>query len=553
MEDASQQGRSLIKQLACCNKTSRDKALRLLLKVWLPSQSQIPEDDMKKLWKGLFYCVWHADKVPVQSDLIDRLSSQLLALNIDLSLQYFSAFLLTMRREWSGIDSLRLDKFYLLIRRFIHKMFLLLKKNSWNLELTQRLMGILDGKTFSADDKLQGNGVNYHTASVFLDELKSFLPLRLEVLEVLFKPIFCVMSKFPDKVLLGKIKSNMFDVLLKMGKRLLEVKKEGDEVDSGDEVVVLGTIALVMGFSSKFFDLGSSPECCQGNRKLLLGLHEEFMKLEKDMSSSGFEFSIPDLVNQDEEEEVPTLVPIADKMEVDALESDLGHDEIVANGSSEASKKRLKKSKKDKKASVGSAKKAKKKNNDLSDENENVASANGGKSDNEQTNDESTNILNESVISNLQKQFERVAAEAGLDDVAASAIDSSEATFTATVSKKRKRTKSVKGQQSEITDINGGDAEDTIAKTEEKSKKKVRFSMKNNLVWKPHNPLPPQSLRLPPSVTPRGSALKRGVPPGPVREMPPSGKNGKLKKVRKTLKGVSPSVKRLKKLKSRSA
>ncbi|KAI4344500.1 hypothetical protein L6164_011719 [Bauhinia variegata] len=533
MEDGSRQGRSLIKQLACCNKTSRDKALRVLLKAWLPSQSELPEDDMKKLWKGLFYCVWHADKVPVQSDLIDRLSSLLLALDLDLSLQYFSAFLLTVRREWSGIDALRLDKFYLLIRRFIHKFFLLLKKNSWNLELSQRLMGILDEKTFSADDKLQGNGVNYHIASVFLEELKSFLPLRSEVLELLFKPFFCAMSKFPDKVLLGKIKSNMFDVLLAMGKRLLEVKKAGNEVDSGDDVVLLGTVALVIRFSSKFFDLGSSPECCQGNRKVLLGLHEEFMKLEKDMASSGLEFSIPDIVNQDEEEEVPTLVPIAHKMEVDAVEGNLGQDEVVANGSNGATKKRLKKSKKDKKATVGSAKKAKN-NNDLSgengNENENVASENGGSYDNEQTNHESTTFLNESVISNLQKQFEKVAAEAGLDDGVASAIDSPEATVTGTLSKKRKRTKSVKEQQSANTDINSGDAEDTISKTEEKSKKKVRFSMKNNLVWKPHSPLPHQSLRLPPSATPRGSALKKGVPPGPVREMPPATKKGKLKK-----------------------
>lgn len=565
MENGSQLGRSLIKKLACCNKATRDKALRVLFKTWLPSQSQLPEDDMKKLWKGLFYCVWHADKVPVQADLIDRLSSLLLVLDLGLSEQYFSAFLLCMRREWSGIDSLRLDKFYLLIRRFIHQFFVLLKKNSWDLGLTQRLMGVLDERTFSSEDKLLGNGVTYHIASIFLEELRPFLPVRSEVLEVLFKPFISVMGKLPDKVLLLKIKSNMFGVLLKRGKRLLEVRKAGDEVDSGDDVVVLGTIALVMGFSKKFYELGSSPECCQGNRKTLFALHEEFMKLEKDMASSGFEFSIPDVDDQDEEE-VPTLVPIANNMEADVPEGDLGHNEGVSKVSNGDAGKQLKKCKKDKKISVGREKKAKKKKkksdaSESTDEksptengNKTIVCENGSndeQTNDEQPNDESTITLNEFVISNLQKQFEIVAAEAGLDDGIASACDTPEVTSTETIAKKRKRTKTLKGQQSQDPEVDGGDAEDIkVVEIGEGSKKKVRFSMKNNLVWKPQNPLPPQSLRLPPSVTPRGSALKKGVLPGPIREMPPSTKKLKLKKARKAIKGVSPSVKRLRKLKS---
>ncbi|KAF7837985.1 ribosomal RNA processing protein 1-like protein [Senna tora] len=552
MENGSQLGRSLIKQLACCNKATRDKALRVLFKTWLPSQSQLPEDDMKKLWKGLFYCIWHADKVPVQADLIDRLSSLLLVLDLGLSVQYFSAFLLSMRREWSGIDALRLDKFYLLIRRFVHNFFVLLKKNSWDLGLTQRLMGVLDERTFSANDNLQGNGVNYHIASIFLEELKSFLPIRSEVLEVLFKPFISVMGKFPDKVLLGKIKSNMFDVLLRMGKRLLEIKKTGDEVDSSDDVVVLGTIALVMGFSEKFYELGSSPECCQGNRKMMFVLHEEFIKLEKDMLSSGFEFSIPVVDNLDEEE-VPNLVPIVHNVEVDAPEEgDLGHKEDDKEVSNGATGKRLKKCKKDKKAK-------KKKKSDASEstyensptENENkiIVCENG--SNDEQLIGESTITFDDITISNLQKQFEIAAAEEGLEDGIDSVCDTPEASITGTVSKKRKRTKTLKGQQSHDPEVNGADAECiNIVKSGEGNKKKVSFSMKNNLVWKPQNPLPPQSLRLPPSVTPRGSALKKGVPPGPIREMLPSTKKLKLKKARKAIKGVSPSVKRLKKLKS---
>ncbi|KAF4366385.1 hypothetical protein F8388_018833 [Cannabis sativa] len=105
MEDEREEvGLSSIKKLASCDKGTRDKALTFLLDTWLPTHTLISEDLMKKLWKGLFYCVWHADKVPVQSQLADSLSTLIPKLDLSLSLQYFSVFLLTMRREWSGID-----------------------------------------------------------------------------------------------------------------------------------------------------------------------------------------------------------------------------------------------------------------------------------------------------------------------------------------------------------------------------------------------------------------------------------------------------------------
>jgi len=556
---------SLIKQLASCNQAARNKALRVILKTWLPSQRDLPEDDLKKLWKGLFYCVWHADKFPAQSHLIDRLSSLLLRLHLPFSLRYLSVFLLTMRREWPGIDVLRLDKFYLLIRRFLHHCFAFLKSNSWDLELSSRLMGVLVESTFFSDDKFQGNGVNYHIVSVFLEELRPFLPVRSEIIELLLEPFVSVMGKVPDKVLLGKIRSNMFGELLKMGKKLLEIKKAGGEVDSGDDAMFFGTIALTMGFSSKFYELGSSAECCQGNRKVLFSLHEAFSKLEKDLATSGVEVSFPDIAENDDEE-VPSLVPIGTEMEVGGLEpAEVGEDAVDVC----ADDKPLSKSRKKKKDSGGSGKKAKKKKkkneNEISDmvlesgsteiEKENVAIANGENSNDEYAGNGSSEEFHESVISNLQMQFEKVAAEAGFDVTVASVCDLPKSKVNGTVSKKRKRAKSMDAQQSRNPDLNsGGDAQ---VGTSAKSGKKVRFSMKNNLVWKPHSPLPPQSLRLPPSVTPRGSALKKGVPPGPIREMSPATKKVKqsavsVKKSRKAIKSISPAVKRLKKLKSRS-
>lgn len=44
---------------------------------------------------------------------------------------YFTVFINTMRREWGGIDRLRLDKFLMLIRKFVSQMFALLHANEW--------------------------------------------------------------------------------------------------------------------------------------------------------------------------------------------------------------------------------------------------------------------------------------------------------------------------------------------------------------------------------------------------------------------------------------
>ncbi|KAJ6411129.1 hypothetical protein OIU84_007811 [Salix udensis] len=441
---------------------------------------------MKKIWKGLFYCMWHADKSLAQNQLINKLSSLLSVIDDEsVCFSYFSVFIVTLRREWSGIDGLRLDKFYLLIRRFVNSLFVLFKKKKWGLSVVERFMKVFVDKGFLADDKL-GNGVNYHVASVFVEELKGFLPVRKAVLE--------------------------------MGRELLEVKKGGD-VGENDEVVVLGSVAL-------------------------------------DLVASGIKVSLPESNGDDEdEEEVPTLVPIDSGMEVEGLNGN-----VVANG---PGSKKLKKSKKAKKESDGNSKKDKKKKKNVSesdlmtDANGNGNMPNGEDSSKEKTGDDNLIKFNESAIANLQRQFEKVAADVDMDEDVASACDFPKVTGNGNVSKKRKRAKSVDGKRSENPELAGQeDAEastSAMAKSTEKSAKKVRFSMKNNLIWKPSTPLPPQSLRIPPSVTPRGSALKKGVPPGPVRAMPAKKKmKQRAKSTKKVIKGISLATKRIKKLKSLS-
>ena len=47
------------------------------------------------------------------------------------ALLYFKVFAKTMQREWFGIDKLRLDKFMMLVRKFLHQVFVHLQEGGW--------------------------------------------------------------------------------------------------------------------------------------------------------------------------------------------------------------------------------------------------------------------------------------------------------------------------------------------------------------------------------------------------------------------------------------
>lgn len=139
--------------------------------------------------------------------------------------------------------------------------------------------------------------------------------------------------------------------------------------------------------------------------------------------------------------------------------------------------------------------------------------------------------VDDSVISNLEEKFACIAAETDQETLRSNG-SSGEASPPGASPGKKKRKRAGK-VASEVTEpsILGSLAVTPMAKSNgvtdlatpgstSTKKKKVKFVLKNNIVWKPNNPLPPQSMRTPPSATPRGSALKKGVPAGPIRLTP---------------------------------
>lgn len=50
---------------------------------------------------------------------------------VQVAFAYFRSFMDTVRREWFGIDRLRLDKFMMLVRKFVQQTFVHLRRLDW--------------------------------------------------------------------------------------------------------------------------------------------------------------------------------------------------------------------------------------------------------------------------------------------------------------------------------------------------------------------------------------------------------------------------------------
>lgn len=57
-----------------------------------------------------------------------------------------------MRREWSGIDRLRLDKFYLLLRTFLRTTLEYMHRAHWETGLVSEFMNVYANGTLEAKD-----------------------------------------------------------------------------------------------------------------------------------------------------------------------------------------------------------------------------------------------------------------------------------------------------------------------------------------------------------------------------------------------------------------
>eukprot|EP00884_Botryococcus_braunii_P002983 jgi/Botrbrau1/12686/Bobra.67_1s0050.1 len=89
----------LVRALASGDFHTRETAL-VGLTALLDQERIFSDEELLKIWKGLFSAFWHSDQMKVQEELATRLAGLVNSLRRDVGVEYFKAFMLTMRREW---------------------------------------------------------------------------------------------------------------------------------------------------------------------------------------------------------------------------------------------------------------------------------------------------------------------------------------------------------------------------------------------------------------------------------------------------------------------
>jgi ribosomal RNA-processing protein 1 len=115
------------RKLAANDNQKRRAAVKGLT-AWLTVRSQkspngtMEEIEMRKLWRGLFFCMWLADKAPVQHELSMNIAQLVHCFETTEAVRsWLMVCGKTMRGEWGRLDKYRVDKFYTLLRHMIHE------------------------------------------------------------------------------------------------------------------------------------------------------------------------------------------------------------------------------------------------------------------------------------------------------------------------------------------------------------------------------------------------------------------------------------------------
>uniref|UniRef100_A0A674J8L6 Ribosomal RNA processing 1B n=1 Tax=Terrapene triunguis TaxID=2587831 RepID=A0A674J8L6_9SAUR len=236
-------------RLAANEKRSRDRAVKKL-RGYISLRTQSPagcfsQEELLKIWKGLFYCMWMQDKPLLQEELASTISQLIhVVQNIEAQHLFIQTFWQTMNREWNGIDRLRLDKYYMLIRMVLRQSFEVLKRNGWDESLIEPFLHLLMKEVIHPESNAP-NGIKFHFIDIYLEELAKAGAKELTADQNLkFIEPFCkIAAKSKDRHLMQAVARGIFEAIVDQSPfaiedlmKELKTSCDGDvELSEGDE------------------------------------------------------------------------------------------------------------------------------------------------------------------------------------------------------------------------------------------------------------------------------------------------------------------------------
>ncbi|KAJ3016299.1 Ribosomal RNA processing protein 1 B [Thoreauomyces humboldtii] len=323
-----------------------------------------------------------SDKPMIQEHLADKLAAMSISLPKAMAVRYVQAFWTTILSEWHGIDRLRLDKFYMLLRKFHLYGFRMLAANDWDSELVERYLSIITNGPLRLNDLKVADGLRYHTAEAYLEELQRAVgegSVPTEASMAILEPFFANLSHSASDVVFTRVCDNVFNKILDQKSR---TEDELDEPGSlrlpfDHQAIGLRLFAMATGSDilvknrpkvtdlykrwAKVVDMDVDSKLVKSKPVLLKVkkapkgkkaqvVKEEKMEEEEDEEQKGDDEMWSD-VNDEDEENVPVATkatPVAPlKRKAIVREDD---EELAAAAAPQKKKKKAKKSKKAKNA-----------------------------------------------------------------------------------------------------------------------------------------------------------------------------------------------------------
>ncbi|XP_038317767.1 ribosomal RNA processing protein 1 homolog A isoform X2 [Canis lupus familiaris] len=146
-----------------------------------------------------------------------------------------------MNREWTGIDRLRLDKFYMLMRMVLNESLKALKTQGWEERQIEQLLELLTTEILHPDSQAP-SGVKSHFLEIFLEELSKVGAAELTADQNLrFIDPFCtIAARTKDSLVLHNITRGIFEAIVEQAPfaiedLLNEVDSQEEEEDDDDE------------------------------------------------------------------------------------------------------------------------------------------------------------------------------------------------------------------------------------------------------------------------------------------------------------------------------
>ncbi|XP_047574901.1 ribosomal RNA processing protein 1 homolog B isoform X4 [Lutra lutra] len=207
-------------RLASQEKGIRERAVRKL-RQYLSVKTQretggFSQEELLKIWKGLFYCMWVQDEPLLQEELANTISQLVHVVNNSEAQHLFiQTFWQTMNREWKGIDRLRLDKFYMLIRLVLRQSFEVLKRDGWEESRIKLFLDVLMKEILHPESQ-SPNGVKFHFIGIYLHELSKVGGRELLADQNLkFIDPFCkIAARTKDQTLVQTIARGVLEVIV---------------------------------------------------------------------------------------------------------------------------------------------------------------------------------------------------------------------------------------------------------------------------------------------------------------------------------------------------